>query len=72
MAPYTHLIERELELHRQELMRQAETERLLRQVPRNQRSIIRVAVGKLGILLLKLGGRLKQFEQSPSMLKDHL
>jgi hypothetical protein len=72
MAPYTHLFERELELHRQELMRQAETERLLRQVPRNQRSMIRAAAGKLGILLLKVGGRLKQFEQSPSMLEDHL
>ena len=51
MAPYTHLIERELELHRQDLMRQAETERFLRQVPRNQRSMIRDATGKLGILL---------------------
>ncbi|HXX79433.1 MAG TPA: hypothetical protein VEI53_13130 [Ktedonobacteraceae bacterium] len=72
MGPYTHLIEKELELHRQELMRQAETERLLRQVPRNQRSMIRGAAGKLGILLLKLGARLKQFGQSPTLLEDHL
>jgi len=52
-------------------MRQAETERLLKQLPRNQRSMIRSAAGKLGILLLKLGARLKQFEQSPTLLEEH-
>ena len=72
MAPYTHLIEKELELHRQELMRQAETERLLRQLPHNRRNLLRSTAGKLGILLLKLGDKLKQFEQLPSMLEDHL
>ena len=72
MGPYMHLYERTLEVHQHDLLREAEKERLLKQLPRNRRNMIRSAAGKLGILLLKLGASLKQIEQSPSMLEDHL
>jgi hypothetical protein len=72
MGSNMHLYERAVEVHRQELLRQAETERLLKQLPPNHRNMFRSAARKLGILLLKLGARLKQFEQSPTMLEDHL
>ncbi len=45
--------------------------RLLAQLPRHHRSISRYAAGKLGVLLLKLGAWLKQFELAPTMLEDH-
>ncbi len=38
----------------------------------NRRSISRYAAGKLGVLLLKLGAWLKQFEQSPNVYEDHV
>ncbi len=63
MDPNIYLIEKMCEVHRQELQREAERERLLAQLPRHQRSISRQAAGKLGVLLLRLGARLKQFEQ---------
>ena len=56
----------------QELLREAEKERLLAQLPRNRWSRSRYAAGKLGVLLLKLGAWLKQFEQSPTMHNDHI
>lgn len=67
-----YLIEKESEAHRQELLREAERERLLAQLPRHRRSVSRHVAGKLGVLLLWLGARLRQFEQnSPTMLEDH-
>ena len=58
--------------HYQDLLREAEKRRLLAQLPRHHRSISRYAAGKLGLLLLKLGAWLKQFEQSPAMHEEHL
>ena len=58
--------------HYQDLLREAEKRRLLAQLPRLHRSISRQAAGKLGLLLLKLGACLKQFEQSPTMHEDHV
>lgn len=67
-----YLIEKESEAHRQELLREAERARLLAQLPRHRRSVSRHVAGKLGVLLLWLGARLRQFEQnSPTMLEDH-
>ena len=54
-----------------DLLREAEKQRLLAQLPRYRQSTIRSAAGKLGVLLLKLGSRLKQFEQSHTFLEDH-
>jgi hypothetical protein len=70
MYPHLYLYEKALEVHSQELLRQAEQERLLKQLPRHHRSMIKLAAGKLGILLLKLGARLKQIEQSSTLLED--
>ena len=67
-----YLIEKESEAHRQELLREAERARLLAQLPQHRRSVSRHVAGKLGMLLLWLGARLRQFEQkSPTMLEDH-
>jgi len=65
-----YLAEKLRQAHYQELLREAEKRRLLAQLPRHRRSTIKLAAGKLGVLLLKLGSRLKQFEQSPTVLED--
>ena len=67
-----YLDEKVRQVHYQDLLREAEKERLLAQLPNNRQSTIKSAVGKLGVLLLKIGTRLKQFEQSPALLEDHL
>jgi hypothetical protein len=64
--------EKILQAHYQDLLREAEKERLLAQLPRHRRSTIKRAAGKLGVLLLKLGAWLKQFEQSPTVHDDHV
>ena len=65
-----YLDEKVWKAHYQDLLREAEKERLLAQLPRHRRSISRYAAGKLGVLLLKLGTRLKQFELTPTTLED--
>jgi hypothetical protein len=42
---------------------------MLSHLPRHLRNISRYAAGKLGVLLLKLGARLKQFEQSDAEME---
>ena len=67
-----YLLEKAYEAHRQDLLREAERERLLAQLPRHRGRVSRHAAGKLGALLLWLGARLEQIEQkSPSILEDH-
>ena len=64
--------EKASETHRQELLREAEKQHLLAQLPPHGGSASRYAAGKLGALLLWLGARLKQFEQKmPTILEDH-
>ena len=72
MGPDMYLYQKAHEVHYQDLLREAEKEWLLAQLPRHRRSMIKRAAGKLGVLLLKLGARLKQIEQSPTVLEDHL
>ena len=72
MGPNMYLYEKAREAHYQDLLREAEKRRLLAQLPRYRRSMSRRAAGKLGILLLKLGTWLKQFEQSQAALEDHV
>ena len=72
MGPHMYLYEKACEVHCQDLLRQAEKERLLKQLPRHHRNMFKHATGKLGILLLKLGTRLKQFEQPPTVHEDHV
>ena len=57
--------------HHEDMLYKAEQRRLLAQ-SRPRRSIGRLAAGKLGVLLLKLGTWLKQFEQPPTALKEHV
>ena len=71
MGPNIYLYHKALEEHYQDLLREAEKQRLLAQLPRHRRSMSRRIAGKLGVLLLKLGTRLKQFEQSPTFIEDH-
>jgi hypothetical protein len=71
MGPNMYLYKKAREAHYQDLLREAEKERLLAQLPRHRWSTIKSAAGELGVLLLKLGTRLKQFEQSPTLLEDH-
>lgn len=52
MGPDFYLNEKASEAHRQELLRVAERERLLAQLPRHRGSASRRTAGKLGALLL--------------------
>jgi hypothetical protein len=72
MGPHMYLYEKAREVHYQDLRRQVDKGQLLEQLPQYRRSMIQCAAGKLGMMLLKLGARLKQFEQSPTVLEDHL
>jgi len=72
MDSKVYLYEKVRQAHSQDLLREAEKRRLLAQLPRHRRSISRYAAGKLGVLLLKLGTRLKQVEQSPSLHDAHV
>ena len=72
MDSKVYLYEKVRQAHSQDLLREAEKRRLLAQLPRHRRSRSRHAAGKLGVLLLKLGSRLKQFEQSLTALEDHV
>ena len=69
MGPNMYLYQKARETYHQDLRREAEMRRVLAHLPR--RSMSRRAAGKFGLLLLKLGAWLKEFEQSPSMLEDH-
>ena len=71
MDSKVYLDEKVRQAHYQDLLREAEKRRLLAQLPRHRRSISRQAAGKLGVLLLKLGTRLKEFELTHTMLEDH-
>ena len=65
------LDEKVRQAHYQDLLREAEKERLLAQLPRHRRNLSRHAAGKFGVLLLKLGTWLKQFELAHTTLEDH-
>jgi len=71
MNSKVYLDEKVRQAHSQDLLREAEKRRLLAQLPRHRRSISRYAAGKLGLLLLKLGAWLKEFELTHTTLEDH-
>jgi hypothetical protein len=70
MDSKVYLDEKVRQAHYQELLHEAEKERLLAQLPMHRRSISSYVARKLGVLLLKLGAWLKQYEQSPTIHKD--
>jgi hypothetical protein len=71
IASKVYLDEKVRQAHYQDVLREAEKRRLLAQLLRHRRSISRQAAGKLGVLLLGLVSRLKQFELIHTALEDH-
>ena len=71
MGPNMYLYQKAREEHYQDIRREAEKRRLLARLPRQRYRMIRSLAVKLGVLLLKLGTRLKQFEPSPTVFADH-
>jgi hypothetical protein len=71
MGPTMYLYEKAREAYYHGLRRQMEERRRLSLLPQ-RRSMSRRTAGKLGVLLLKLGTWLKQFEQPQSMPTDRL
>ena len=69
MGTNMHLYEKAREAHYQDLRQEMETRQLLKHL-RPRRSMSRRAAGKAGLLLLKLGMWLKQFEQPASAFED--
>ncbi len=63
MNPYIH--EKLLEQHRQDVQREIEHYRLVASLQRNHSSIVRYTLSMLGVLLIKLGTRLKKVGQQP-------
>ena len=70
MGSNLYLYEKARESHYQDLLRELAESQLLEQLPRHRLS--RRIAGKLGVLLLKLGARLKQFEQSQTAFQEHV
>jgi hypothetical protein len=64
MYPNFHLYDQLTTTHRQELEHEAELYRLLARLPRQHPTLVQLAVGRFGTLLVVLGTWLKQAEQS--------
>ena len=71
MGPTMYLYEKAREAYYHDLRREMEERRRLSLLPQ-RRSMSRRTAGKLGVLLLKLGAWLKQFEQPQSVPADRL
>ena len=70
MGSNMYLYEKARESHYQDLQREMAESRLLEHLPRHR--LIRRVAGSLGVLPLKLGARLKQFEHSHTALQEHV
>jgi hypothetical protein len=66
----SYLFEQFVTTHRHELEHDAEQYRLQASLPHQHRSVIQLAVGRFGTLLVDLGTRMKQVERQgePVML----
>jgi hypothetical protein len=64
-----HLYEKALEVRYQDLRNEMENRQLLAQLPKGP-NMSRRAAGMLGVLLLKLGMRLKQLEHPQAEFED--
>jgi hypothetical protein len=71
MSYNMYLYEKAREAYYQDLRLEMEKRRLQSKLLR-RRSMIRRAAAKLGLLLLKVGAWLKQFEQPPVALEEHV
>jgi len=64
MIPDPYMCEKLVREHRHTLLREAEQERMLLNVPEHFSPWLRRLVGQLGVSLIVLGMKLKQLEQS--------
>jgi hypothetical protein len=64
MSTNYYLLEKLAEAHRQELLREAEQQRLLTGAPRSRFQIIRRSAASLGRLFVAVGARLKRVTPS--------
>jgi hypothetical protein len=64
MGPNMYLYEKAREAHYHDLQHEMAEQQRLSHLPRHRLSRSRRVVGKLGVLLLKLGTQPKQFEQA--------
>jgi hypothetical protein len=67
-----YLYEKAREEHYYDLQRVMVENQLLTHLPRHSLSRSSRVAGKLGVLRLQLGAKLKQFEQSQTALEKHL
>ena len=72
MGPNMYLYEKAHEEHSQDLLRKAEMERMIVQLPWHRLSMSRRVAGKLGVLRLQLGAQLKQFEHAQTAREKHV
>jgi hypothetical protein len=70
MGPTMYLYGKAREAHSHDLQHEMAEQQLLVHLPRHRLS--RRVAGKLGILLLKLGAQLKQFEQAQTAREKHV
>ena len=70
MAPNNYLNQKLAEAYRQDLLREAEQQRLVAQLPTQRPNLGKKAVYGLGILLVKLGMWLKQVDQLREPARD--
>jgi len=67
MGPTMYLYEKAREDHYHDLQYKMAEQQRLSHLPRHRRSWSRRVAGKLGVLLLKLGTQLKQFEHAQTL-----
>jgi hypothetical protein len=72
MGPTMYLYEKAREAHSYDLQREMAEQQRLSQLPRHPLSRSRRVAGKLGVLLLKLGTQLKQYEQAQTVREKHV
>jgi hypothetical protein len=73
MVPDPFTLEKMVLVHRQQLQREAEHERLLGELPTHSSNWMRYVAARLGTFLIALGTRLRQLEQySASIAVDEV
>jgi len=67
-----YLYEKTREAYSHDLQREMAEQQRLSQLPQHRLSRSRRVAGELGVLLLKLGTQLKQFEQAQTAREQHV
>jgi hypothetical protein len=71
MIPHPYIREEFALEHRQQLLHEAEQERIVANVPKRPSSSLQRLAGRLGIALIGLGTRLQRLEQSSRVIEYH-